>query len=203
MKNYISSKLLKQAVEELSKLPSIGERSALRLALYILQQDKSYTYKLTDALNNLRENIKYCKICHNISDTDICNICNNDKRDHSVVLVIENIRDFIALENTNQHNGLYHILGGVISPINGVGISDLNINSLLNRIEKNNIEEVILALPTTIEGDTTSLYLYKKLSELNVKITTIARGVAFGDDLEYTDQITLGRSIINRIPFNG
>jgi recombination protein RecR len=203
MKNYISSKLLKQAVEELSKLPSIGERSALRLALYILQQDKSYTYKLTDALNNLRGNIKYCKICHNISDTDICNICNNDKRDHSVVLVIENIRDFIALENTNQHNGLYHILGGVISPINGVGISDLNINSLLNRIEKNNIEEVILALPTTIEGDTTSLYLYKKLSELNVKITTIARGVAFGDDLEYTDQITLGRSIINRIPFNG
>lgn len=203
MINYISSKLLKQAVEELSKLPSIGERSALRLALYILQQDKSYTYKLTDALNNLRENIKYCKICHNISDTDICNICNNDKRDHSVVLVIENIRDFIALENTNQHNGLYHILGGVISPINGVGISDLNINSLLNRIEKNNIEEVILALPTTIEGDTTSLYLYKKLSELNVKITTIARGVAFGDDLEYTDQITLGRSIINRIPFNG
>jgi recombination protein RecR len=203
MKNYISSKLLKQAVEELSKLPSIGERSALRLALYILQQDKSYTSKLTDALKNLRENIKYCKVCHNISDTDICNICSNTKRDQSVILVIEDIRDFIALESTNQHHGLYHILGGVISPIHGVGINDLNINSLLDRVKNNNVEEVILALPTTVEGDTTSLYLYNKLSELNVKITTIARGVAFGDDLEYTDQVTLGRSIINRVPFNG
>ncbi|MCK9302582.1 MAG: recombination mediator RecR [Bacteroidales bacterium] len=202
MGNFVQSKLVQKAVDELSSLPTIGTRSALRLALYILKQDKNYAKALSEAIQDMRDNIKYCRVCHNISDDDICNICANTKRNHNIVCIVEDVTDVLAIENTAQYNGVYHVLGGVISPINGIGINDLNISSLLNRVETDKIQEAIIALPTSVEGDTTALYLYKKLSEYkNIEITTIARGVAFGYDLEYTDQITLGRSIINRIPY--
>ncbi|MDD4141437.1 MAG: recombination mediator RecR [Bacteroidales bacterium] len=198
----VPSRYLQAAVNELSRLPSIGKRTALRLALYILKQDPLFADTLSDAIRDLSK-VNYCKTCHNISDGDICDICSSIKRESSVVCVIEDTRDFIAIESTGQYNGLYHILGGVISPINGVGINDLTIENLVKRVEEGNFKEIILALPTTIEGDTTSLYLYKRLSRFGVAINTIARGVAFGDDLEYADQITLGRSILNRVPYCG
>ncbi|MDL2227905.1 recombination mediator RecR [Bacteroidales bacterium OttesenSCG-928-K03] len=201
MENNLPSKLLQQAVDELSRLPSVGKRTALRLAIYILKQDTVYAQNLAGAISNLREKIHYCSLCHNISDEEVCDICKSFKRDRELICVVEDVRDFIAIESTGQYNGLYHILGGIISPINGIGVGDVNIESLVERVATNEYKEIILALPTTIEGETTSLYIYKRLAQFNIEINTIARGVAFGDDLEYADQITLGRSIINRTPF--
>lgn len=196
------SKLVQKVIDELSRLPGIGQRTAMRLALYILSQDDSYAVSLSEAIKNMKDNVKHCEICHNISDNNICSTCANPKRDHSIVCVVEDVRDFIAIEETGQYNGVYHILDGVISPINGIGIDDLNIAGLIERVENDkNIREIIFALPTTVEGETTALYLYKKLSAKGVEINTIARGVAFGDELEYTDQITLGRSIVNRVAY--
>ena len=193
------SGLLENAVNEFAKLPGIGRKSALRLVLHLLRQDKDSVLAFSQSLINLRNNVKRCKICHNISDTEICRICSNTDRNRSVVCVVENIRDVMLLENTNQYNGLYHVLGGVISPMDGIGPNDLEINSLIERCDKEPIIEVILALPTTMEGDTTNFYIYRKIKEKPLKITTLARGVAIGDDLEYTDEITLGRSLLNRI----
>lgn len=201
MENSLPSKLLQKAVDELSRLPSVGKRTALRLAMYILNQDPLYAQNLSEAITNLRENIKHCSLCHNISDEDTCETCKSVKRDREIICVVEDVRDYIAIESTGQYNGLYHVLGGIISPISGIGVNDINIESLVNRISSMEYKEVILALPTSIEGETTSLYLYKRLVKYNIEINTIARGVAFGDDLEFADQISLGRSIINRAPF--
>ena len=193
------SRLLENAVNEFSKLPGIGRKSALRLVLHILRQDKEEVYAFGQSLINLRNEIKHCKICHNISDTEICNICSNISRNSSLICVVENIRDVMLFENTNQFNGLYHVLGGVISPVDGIGPADLEINSLIERTESKDTKEIILALPTTMEGDTTNFYIYRKLRDKPVKVTTLSRGIAVGDDLEYTDEITLGRSILNRV----
>ena len=195
------SKLVEIAVNELAKLPGIGRKTALRLALFLLKQDLNDVENLANALSGMRNNIKYCKMCHNISDSELCNICSNPKRDHSLICVVENCVDVMAIENTSQFTGVYHIIGGVISPMDGIGPDDLNIQSFIERIENKNITEVIMALPATIEGDTTIFYLYKLLKNNNVKISVIARGIAIGDELEYADEITLGRSIINRIPY--
>ena len=193
---------VEKVIEELSRLPGIGQRTAMRMALYILNQKDNYAESLAEALIYMKNNVKYCKTCHNISDTDICPICSNPKRNNTCICVVEDVRDFIAIENTCQYTGMYHILGGVISPVNGIGIGDLNIDSLIQRVNDNNtINEVIFALPTTVEGETTALYLYKQLCDKNIQISTLARGVAFGDELEYTDQITLGRSILNRTAY--
>ncbi|MCD6113458.1 MAG: recombination protein RecR [Bacteroidales bacterium] len=200
MKIY-PSKLVEIAVNELAKLPGIGRKTALRLALFLLKQDVNDVENLANALSDMRKNIKYCKMCNNISDSDICNICSNPKRNHSLVCVVENCVDVMAIENTAQYTGVYHVIGGVISPMDGIGPDDLNIQSFIKRIENENITEVIMALPATIEGDTTIFYLYKLLKDKDVKITVIARGVSIGDELEYADEITLGRSIINRVPY--
>ena len=198
--NY-PSKLLESAVNEFSKFPGIGEKTALRLVLYLLRQEKEVIENFGNTIIQLSKEIKYCRTCQNISDTEICNICNDSSRDHSIVCIVENIKDVISIENTQQYRGVYHILGGIISPIDGVGPNDLTINSLSKRIEEGNIMELILALSTTLEGDTTNFYLYKKFKSHDIKITTLARGVSVGDELEYTDEITLGRSIINRTLF--
>jgi len=198
--NY-PSKLLENVVNEFSKFPGIGEKTALRLVLYLLRQDRESIISFGDAIIKLSKEIKYCKICQNISDTEICNICNDSSRDHSLVCIVENIKDVLSIENTQQYNGVYHILGGIISPIDGIGPNDLTIDSLKLRIGEGNIKELILALSTTLEGDTTNFYLFKKFKSSNIKITTLARGVSVGDELEYTDEITLGRSIINRTLF--
>jgi recombination protein RecR len=195
------SKLLENAVNEFSKLPGIGRKSALRLVLFLLRQDISEVNTFGNSIIQLRSEIKHCKICHNISDTEICSICSNPARNTSVICVVENIRDVMSIENTQQFNGLYHVLGGIISPMDGVGPSNLEIESLVNRVEKSDIVEVILALSTTMEGDTTNFYIFRKLKDKNVKITTLARGVSIGDDLEYTDEITLGRSLVNRVVY--
>ncbi|KAF0237819.1 MAG: recombination protein [Prolixibacteraceae bacterium] len=195
------SKLLENAVNEFSKLPGIGRKSALRLVLHLLRQDVGPVTYFGNSIIQLRNNIKHCKICHNISDTEICRICNNASRNRSVICVVENIRDVMSVENTQQFNGLYHVLGGIISPMDGIGPSELEIESLVNRVEKEDITEVILALSTTMEGDTTNFYIYRKLKDKEVKISTLARGVSVGDELEYTDEITLGRSLANRIPY--
>lgn len=195
------SRLLENAVNEFAKLPGIGRKSALRLVLHILKQDIQEVEIFGNSLIQLRAEIKHCKICHNISDTDICNICANPLRNPSLICVVENIKDVMSVENTHQFNGLYHVLGGIISPMDGVGPSDLEIESLVKRTEEGNIEEVILALSTTMEGDTTNFFIYKKLKNTNVKISTLARGVSIGDELEYTDEVTLGRSIVNRMNF--
>lgn len=200
----LPSMLLSQAVEALSTLPGVGKRSALRYALFLLKQPDDEVLRLSEALRRLKSDIHYCKLCHCISDTEVCPICSNPKRNQNIICVVENIQDVMAIENTQQYRGLYHVLGGVISPIDGVGIRDLNIDTLLKRVQQGDpalIEEVILALPTTMEGDTTNFYLNRQLQPLGVKVTTIARGVAIGDNLEYADEITLGRSIANRIPF--
>jgi recombination protein RecR len=197
-----SSGLLENAVQEFAKLPGIGRKTALRLVLHLLKQPESETEALGNSLISLRKNIVYCRVCHNISDTEICNICGNPARDGEIVCVVENIRDVLSIENTQQFRGLYHVLGGVISPMDGIGPADLEIESLIKRVQHDNTKEVILALSTTMEGDTTNFYIYRKLAPLNVKVTTIARGVAIGDELEYADEITLGRSILNRIEFN-
>jgi recombination protein RecR len=195
------SRLLENAVNELSKLPGIGRKTAIRLVLHLLKQDTSNTDALGDSIIRLRREITYCKECHNISDTETCLICSNPQRDHGLVCVVEDVRDVMAIENTNQYKGVYHILGGIISPMDGIGPGDLNIESLVDKAKKGEIKEVIMALSTTMEGDTTNFYIYKRLKEFHLTITTISRGIAIGDDLEYTDEITLGRSILNRIPY--
>lgn len=195
------SQLLENAVNEFSKLPGIGRKSALRLVLHLLRQDKEQVEIFGNSLIQLRSEIKHCKICHNISDTEICQICSNTSRNNSVVCVVENIRDVMSIENTQQYNGLYHVLGGIISPMDGIGPGDLEINSLVDRIENTEIIEVILALSTTMEGDTTNFYIFRKLKDFEIKISTLARGVSIGDELEYTDEITLGRSLVNRVPY--
>ncbi len=195
------SKLLENAVNEFSKLPGIGRKSALRLVLHLLRQDVEAVNYFGNSLIQLRTEIKHCKICHNITDTEICQICNNLARNRSVICVVENIRDVMSIENTQQFNGLYHVLGGIISPMDGIGPADLEIESLVKRIEKGDIIEVILALSTTMEGDTTNFYIFRKLKDKEVKISTLARGVSVGDELEYTDEITLGRSLTNRVPY--
>ena len=195
------SALLENAVNEFSKLPGIGRKSALRLVLHLLRQDKETVNAFGQSIIKLRNEIKTCKICHNISDTEICKICASPVRKRSLLCVVENIRDVMLFENTHQFNGLYHVLGGVISPMDGIGPDNLEIASLVERCDKENISEVILALPTTMEGDTTGFYIYKKIKDKPVKVTTLSRGIAIGDDLEYTDEITLGRSLINRVPY--
>ncbi len=195
------SKLLENAVNEFAKLPGIGRKSALRLVLHLLRQNPEEVNAFGNSLIELRNEIKHCKICHNISDTEICSICSNKARNESVICVVENIRDVMSVENTQQFNGLYHVLGGIISPMDGIGPADLEIDSLVKRIENGEIIEVILALSTTMEGDTTNFYIYRKLKDLNIKLSTLARGVSIGDELEYTDEITLGRSLTNRVPY--
>jgi recombination protein RecR len=189
------------AVNELSRLPGVGKKTALRLALFILKEDESFAENLGSAVIKMRKEIRFCKRCNNISDSDLCEICANNKRDENTVCVVEDTRDVLAVENTAQYNGLYHVLGGVVNPMEGIGPNDLNIRHLVERIHSEDIREIILALPATVEGDTTSFYIYKLIKDFDVRITTIARGVAVGDDLEYTDEITLGRSILNRLPF--
>ena len=196
-----SSKLLQDAVNEMSQLPGIGKRTALRLVLFLLQQPKSQTKDLSNSLNELIDNVILCKSCNNISDYELCEICSNNKRDKSTVCVVEDIRDVMAIESTGQYTGIYHVLGGKISPIEGIGPNQLNISSLIEKVNNNDIIEIIFALSATMEGDTTNFYLYKQLENNKIKITTIARGVSVGNELEYTDEITLGRSIVKRIPF--
>jgi len=195
------SRLLENAVNEFAKLPGIGRKSALRLVLHLLKQDVQDVEIFGNSLIQLRNEIKHCKICHNISDTDICSICASPSRNPAIICVVENIKDIMSIENTQQFKGLYHVLGGIISPMDGIGPSDLEIDSLINRINEGNTDEVILALSTTMEGDTTNFFIYKKLKNHNVKISTLARGVSIGDELEYTDEVTLGRSILNRMNF--
>jgi len=196
-----SSKILENAVNEISQLPGIGKRSALRLALHLLKQPKERTTYLADALKSLRSDIKHCQNCHNISDVDICEICSNPKRDKEQVCVVEDIRDVMAIENTSQFKGLYHVLDGKISPMEGIGPHNLNIESLVTKIKSGDIKEIIFALSSTMEGDTTTFYIFKQIENLNLKISTIARGIAVGDEIEYADEITLGRSILNRVPY--
>ncbi len=189
-------------MQEFSKLPGIGRKTALRLVLHLLRQDTEDVMKLADAVSTMKHEVKYCQVCHNISDSDMCPICSDPRRDNSVICVVENIQDVMAIENTQQYRGVYHVLGGVISPLDGIGINDLTIGQLIERVEREAIEEVILALPTTMEGDTTNIYIDRQLKQFpQVKVTTIARGIAIGDNLEYADEVTLGRSIVNRIPF--
>jgi len=195
------SRLLENAVNEFAKLPGIGRKSALRLVLHLLKQDVQDVEIFGNSLIQLRSEIKHCKICHNISDTDVCDICSNPMRNPAIICVVENIKDVMSIENTHQFNGLYHVLGGIISPMDGIGPSDLEIDSLVKRAEDVNTREVILALSTTMEGDTTNFFIFKKIKHTNVKISTLARGVSIGDELEYTDEVTLGRSIVNRMNF--
>ena len=198
------SQLLERAVQEFSKLPGIGRKTALRLVLHLLRQDTEDVMKLADAVNTMKHEVKYCQVCHNISDSDMCPICSDPRRDNSVICVVENIQDVMAVENTQQFNGLYHVLGGVISPMDGIGPSDLEIDSLVERVSHGEIKEVILALSSTMEGDTTNFYIFRKLAPYtDVKLSIIARGISVGDELEYTDEVTLGRSILNRTPFEG
>ncbi|MDR0789708.1 MAG: recombination mediator RecR [Bacteroidales bacterium] len=196
------SLLLENAVSELSKLPGIGKRTALRFALHLLKNDPLVTKQLADSITKLRQEIKFCQVCNSISDSDVCSICSETKRAHSIVCVVENVRDVMAIEHTHQYNGVYHVLGGVISPIEGIGAKDIDIEHLISRIKTTDIEEVIMALPTTVEGDTTSFYINKLLADSSIKVSTIARGVSIGDTIEFADEITLGRSIINRLPFS-
>ena len=192
------SKLVEEAVEQFSKLPGIGKKTALRFVLNILKMNKQEVSNFGNAFINLRNNINYCSNCHSISDLEICDICNNINRDDSIICVVEDIRDVMAIEKTNQFKGKYHVLGGVISPIDAIGPSDLNISSLLDKIEKINVKELIMALSSTMEGDTTNFYIFKKIKNKNIKMSVIARGISVGDELEYADEVTLGRSILNR-----
>ena len=196
-----SSKLLEKAVEEFSKLPGIGKKTALRLVLNLLKREKEDVRRFSNAIVDLREGIQYCTKCHNISDFEICQLCANPNRDDSVLYIVEDIRDVMAVENTQQFKGLYHVLGGVISPMEGVGPQHLSIDSLLKKVDNGEVNEIIFALSSTMEGDTTNFYIFKKLKNYDIKVSTIARGIAFGDELEYADEITLGRSIVNRLPY--
>ena len=196
-----SSKILEQAVREINRLPGIGGKTALRLALHLIKQEESDIESLTKSITNLKETLKQCTVCFNISDKDICDICANLNRDRTLICVVEDIRDVMALENAGSFKGLYHVLGGLISPMDGIGPSNLSILDLLKRLDTGEVKEVVLALNATMEGDTTNFYLYRKINNLNLTVTTIARGIGVGDTLEYTDEITLGRSMQNRIPF--
>ena len=195
------STLLEKAVNEFSKLPGIGRKTALRLVLHLLRQDEQHVEGFAEAITTLKKEVKYCSSCHNISDSEMCNICADTSRDPSVVCVVENIKDVMAIENTVQYKGQYHVLGGIISPIDGIGPSDVEIASLINRVKENDVKEVVLALSATMEGDTTNFYIYRKLEPFDIKVSIIARGVSVGNELEYTDEVTLGRSILNRTPF--
>lgn len=195
--------MLEKAIGEFSKLPGVGKKTAMRLVLHLLRQDAGTVEAFGNSIIKLKHEVKYCKVCHNISDTETCSICSNPQRDASTVCVVENIRDVMAVENTQQFKGLYHVLGGVISPMDGIGPSDLQIDSLVERVKEGTIKEIILALSSTMEGDTTNFYLFRKLSGYPVKLSVIARGISIGDELEYTDEVTLGRSIVNRTPFTG
>jgi recombination protein RecR len=199
----ISSVLLKKCVNELSKLPGVGKKTALRLAIHLLKQKPEYAISLGNSIIDMKQNIRFCRQCHNISEHELCEICNNPRRENALVCVVENIQDVMAIENTMQYNGTYHVLNGVISPMDGISPANLNIASLVDRIEEQLVKEVILALPTTVEGDTTNFYLYKKLSSKVTTISTIARGVSIGDELDYIDEVTLGSSITHRIPYRG
>ena len=205
MEQEFASILLESAVTELSRLPGVGRKTALRLALHILRQDESVGVALGEAIINMRRGVKYCSVCHNISETEVCPICSSPARDKSTVCVVESVKDVMIFENTRQYRGLYHVLGGVISPMDGIGPSDLEIESLIARVQTGDVREVILALPTTMEGDTTNFYIYRRLKGVqqanDLQVSQIARGVAIGNELEYTDEITLGRSIVNRIEF--
>jgi len=195
-----SSQLLESAVNEFAKLPGIGKKTALRLVLHLLKQDTVTVEQFSEVVSRMRKEIKFCQRCNNVSDIDICSICSNPSRKHEIICVVENLRDVIAIEATQQYNGVYHVLGGVISPLDGIGPDQLNIESLLNRMQNEKIEEIIFALSPTIQGDTTIYYIQKKLKQEGIKITTIARGIAFGGELEYTDEMTLARSLQNRLP---
>lgn len=201
MYRQIPSARLERAVEELSKLPGIGGRTAMRLALFLLKQDDAFVASFVSAISDMKKNVKYCKVCNNISDTDICSICSDKGRDGALICVVENIKDVMSIEATMQYNGLYHVLGGLISPMDGIGPSDIAIDSLVTRVSAGGVNEVILALSPTMEGDTTNFFIYRKLSPLGVKVTALSRGLSVGDELEYTDEVTLGRSIINRVNF--
>lgn len=202
METRFNSNLLEKAVSELSKLPGIGRKTALRLALHLLRKDESEAKALGEAIIEMRENISYCSRCHNISEEETCPICSDQRRDQYCVCVVENVKDVITIEATHQHHGLYHVLGGLISPLDGIGPSELEIESLVERVKNENIKEVILALSPTMEGDTTNFYIFRKLNDLPVKVTMLARGLSLGNELEYTDELTLGKSIQNRIPFS-
>ena len=201
MNEQFPSALLERAVGEFAKLPGVGRKTAMRLVLHLLRQERETVEAFANAITTLKREAKFCKVCHNISDTETCRICSNPQRDASTVCVVENIRDVMAVEATQQYRGLYHVLGGVISPIDGIGPNDLQIDSLVGRVKAGGINEVILALSTTMEGDTTNFYIYRKLEPLGVKLSVIARGIAVGDELEYADEVTLGRSIVNRTPY--
>jgi recombination protein RecR len=196
-----SSKLLENAVAEFAKLPGVGQKTALRLVLHLLNQDKQEVERFSSTISKLRNEILFCSVCHNISDQSVCEICSSHKRDRSLICVVEDTRDVMAIENTNQYNGVYHVLGGLISPMDGVGPSDLQVDTLVERLKENEAKELIFALSATMEGDTTLFYLHKRVKNFNITISTIARGIAFGGELEYVDEITLGRSIATRVPY--
>ena len=200
MQNY-PSRLLEDAVNEFAKLPGIGRKTALRLVLYLLKQETEEVNHFGETMIKLRNEIKYCTSCNNISDIEVCNICANNSRDHSIICIVENIQDVLSIENTQQYNGIYHVLGGIISPMDGIGPGELKLDTLEEKISNAEVKEIIFALSTTMEGDTTNFYIYKKFKMYPIKISTIARGVSIGDELEYADEITLGRSILNRTPF--
>ena len=202
MNRAYPSTLLENAVDELSALPGVGRKTALRLSLYLLRREPEYAERLGTALQALRRDVKYCRTCHNICDTDLCDICADTSRDRSTVCVVENVKDVMTVENTAQFRGLYHVLGGIISPIDAIGPADLEIESFVKRVAEGEVREVVLALSTTMEGDTTNFFIYRKLSAYPVRVTVIARGVSIGDELEYADEVTLGRSILNRVEFN-
>ena len=201
MEQQYPSRLLEKAVGEFAKLPGVGRKTALRLVLHLLRQNVEDVEMFTSAVDRMKHEVKYCGVCHNISDTDICPICADKRRDGSTLCVVENIQDVMAVENTQQFNGLYHVLGGIISPMDGIGPGDIEIDSLVKRVQAGGIKEIILALSSTMEGDTTNFYISRKLSAYDVKLSVIARGISVGDELEYTDEVTLGRSILNRVPF--
>lgn len=203
MSQEYPSALLERAVSEFSKLPGIGRKTAIRLVLHMLRRKENEVATFSDAIIRLKREAKYCTECHSISDDDICPICANPLRDHSVICVVENIQDVMAVENTMQYRGVYHVLGGVISPMDGIAPSDLHIESLIERVARGEVKEIILALSSTMEGDTTNFYIYRKLMQYDVKLSVIARGISVGDELEYADEVTLGRSIVNRTPFTG
>lgn len=194
------SKLLEKAIQELTRLPGVGRKTALRFALYLLSQKKETVHSFSNSITQLIDDVKYCQVCHNLSDTDVCDICSNPHRDKSIICVVENIHSVMSIENTGQFHGLYHVLGGVISPMDGTGPADLELDSLFERVESGDVSEIILALNPTMEGDTTNFYISRRLAQSGVKFSVLARGVSVGDDLEYTDEVTLGRSILGRIP---
>lgn len=194
------SKLLEKAIQELTRLPGVGRKTALRFALYLLSQNKDTVHTFSNSITHLIDDVKYCKMCHNLSDTDVCDICSNPHRDKSIICVVENIHSVMSIENTGQFHGLYHVLGGVISPMDGTGPADLELDSLFERVENGGVNEIILALNPTMEGDTTNFYISRRLAQSGVKFSVLARGVSVGDDLEYTDEVTLGRSILGRTP---